>query len=286
MITLNGVSKQYATQGAHDPALRQLDLEIAAGTITAVLGPNGCGKTTLLRILAGQLRESSGTVSVDGRSLSCDERISLTAIAHEGNNLGDVRISDALSFARMRPGWDEAMYQRCAERFGLPAKGKLSKLSLGKQSGFAAALALASRAPLIILDEVHAGMDVPTRYALYEELIRANAEHGQTIVVATHLIAELDKVIGHLVVLNRGEVLVDEDAETFTTRFTSLTGPGAAVRDATNAHRILSERELGPTLQVTIEGHLAPEVLERGRIAAAPVTMQDAFAALLQEAGR
>lgn len=286
MIQLDGVTKRYRGQSESDAALQPLNLTIEPGSITGILGPNGCGKTTLLRMIAGQLEPSAGTIRVNGAATTTDERVARCVIAHEGNNFGEISMKEVLGFARLRPGWDEELYQHCAHRFDLPERGKVEKLSLGKQSGFAAALALASMAPIVILDEVHAGMDVPTRYALYEEIITANAERGQTFLISTHLVAELDRVIGHLVVLNRGMVLADEAADDFTARFVTVTGPASAVRDAVQNRRVLAERALGPTLEVTLDGPLPADILERGRLASAPLTMQDAFAALIQEAGR
>lgn len=286
MIQLDGVTKRYSTQSETDTALQPLNLTIEPGSITGILGPNGCGKTTLLRMIAGHLEPTAGTISVNDAITTAVQRVARCVIAHEGNNFGEISMKEVLGFARLRPGWDEELYQHYADRFDLPNKGKIEKLSLGKQSGFAAALALASMAPVVILDEVHAGMDVPTRYALYEEIITANAERGQTFLISTHLVSELDRVIGHLVVLNRGKLLADDSADDFTARFVTVTGPAAAVRDAVLNRRVLAERVLGPTVEVTLDGPLPADVLERGRLTSAPLTMQDAFAALIQEAGR
>ncbi|NLT26627.1 MAG: ABC transporter ATP-binding protein [Microbacteriaceae bacterium] len=280
-IELQGLGKHYF--GARGDALRDLTATIAPGAITAVLGPNGSGKTTLLRILAGQLAESAGGIAIGGRPLPLDARIPYTAVAHGGNNLGEFRMRDALRFAQSRPGWDGAVYERLARAFDLPARGKLHRLSTGQQSGFAIACGLASGAPIVIIDEAHAGLDVPKRFALYEELVRANAEDGRTVLIASHNVGELERLAERLLVLRDGRLIGDLAVEELRGRYLRLVGPSERVAQAAAGAPVVSARVLGPTseLVVDLDGR-ALDPLPAG-VLAEQLDFQEAFVALVRD---
>ena len=285
MITFTGVAKRFAGRGGPVHALRGVTAHVPAGTITAVLGPNGSGKTTLLRILAGQLEPTSGAVAFDGRPVATDARIRYVAVAHDGNNIGEVSLRECLAFARSRPGWREHEYERLARRFELPGRGRLHRLSSGQQSAFAVAIALASAAPVVVVDEAHAGMDVPKRLALYEELVRANADEGRTVLIASHNVGELERIAEHVLVLRHGELLAATTVEQLTGRFARVTGSAEAVARAVGERPVVERRTLGPTHEATVDVSAAPldPLREREGVVVAPVEFQDAFVALLAD---
>jgi ABC-2 type transport system ATP-binding protein len=275
-------------------ALDGISIEVPAGSITALIGPNGSGKTTLLRILAGHLPETGGTVRLGGRDLPYDRRLPWTAYAHEGGNFSDDNVRQVLRFARTRPTWDETLFRHLADRFALRLRGNASKQSTGQKSMLAACLALASGAPVLLLDEVHVGLDVPARYAFYEELIAAAARAAdagspRAIVLSSHLVSELEPLADAVIVLKAGRVLARTTVDELRARVVALVGPAPAIRSflATGeGGAVLSERTLGPTMEVALDGAPPPRVLERLRaqgIESRPVSFQDAFVNLIQE---
>lgn len=281
MIIAKNLQKHY--RGSETVALDAAEISIRTGSITAVLGPNGSGKTTLLQMLSGQLEPTRGEIRIGDKIVETDDRIPYFAVAHEGNNFGEGRIRDYLVFARTRPHWDEPTYKRLEERFGIASRRKrVSKLSTGQQSSFAISIAIASGAPVIVVDEAHAGMDVPKRLALYEELVRANAEDGRTVLIASHNVGELERVVEDVLVLKDGRIIEQSTAESISARFSRIIGPRDAVAATAGDRQVWSTRELGPTTEWIVAVDAQPLSTADGVITA-PVEFQDAFVALIDD---
>ena len=281
-------------------ALRGADLTIRPGVITGILGRNGAGKSTLLSLLAAFTRPTSGTVRVgpDGALEDPWENPWVTANVQLVRESGDLqeeeKVAESLKYyADMRPYWDADLAARLLDLFEVDVRKKPEALSRGKRSAVGATIGLAARAPLTILDEVYLGMDAPTRYAFYDEILADYAEHPRTILLSSHLVEEVARLFEDVVVLDRGSVLLAETAEEMQARGFSLTGPTTAVERIAGDRRVLHRQQLGATVQVTLEG--APDDGEAAAARAAGVEigvlpLQDLFVRLTQpdrtEAGR
>ncbi|MFC7405247.1 ABC transporter ATP-binding protein [Georgenia alba] len=241
-------------------ALDGVALSVPAGSITGLLGRNGSGKTTLLSAIASFRRPTEGRVLVDGEDPFENERLmeQICLVRESGDVLHDERLTTNLEyFATTRPTWDDALAERLLETFQLDAAKKVSQLSRGQRSAFGITMGLASRAPLTMLDEVHLGMDAPSRYAFYDALLEDYVAHPRTIVLSSHLISELDRLLEHVVVLDRGSVLLTSDADDLRARGATITGRtedvDATVRTLDDV-TVLSEHTLGSTKQVAVMG--------------------------------
>ncbi|MEN5074392.1 ABC transporter ATP-binding protein [Isoptericola cucumis] len=281
-------------------ALHGADLTIRPGVITGILGRNGAGKSTLLSLLAAFTRPTSGTVRVgpDGALEDPWENPWVTANVQLVRESGDLqeeeKVAESLKYyADMRPYWDADLAARLLDLFEVDVRKKPEALSRGKRSAVGATIGLAARAPLTILDEVYLGMDAPTRYAFYDEILADYAEHPRTILLSSHLVEEVARLFEDVVVLDRGSVLLAETAEEMQARGFSLTGPTTAVERIAGDRRVLHRQQLGATVQVTLEG--APDDGEAAAARAAGVEigvlpLQDLFVRLTQpdrtEAGR
>ena len=236
-------------------ALDGVDLTIAPGTITGLLGRNGSGKTTLLSVLAAFRRSSAGTVLVDGADPWENERVTerVCLIRESGDVASDVRLDETLRMlADARPAFDRDLAGALMDTFELDPRTRPSRLSRGKKSAFGVVVGVATRAPLTMLDEVHLGMDAPSRYAFYDALLADYAEHPRTIVVSSHLIDEIQRLLEHVVILDEGRVLLADDADTLRSRGATVTGPADAVDAFVEGRRAIGRRSLGRTAQVTL----------------------------------
>ena len=264
-------------------ALDAVDLSLAAGKIHGLLGRNGSGKTTLLSVIAGFRRPTSGTVLVDGEDPFENARVMAgTCLIRESGDInGQDKVRSVLRFAAdVRPGWDQALADRLVERFALPLKKKADSLSRGQRSALGVVLGLATRAPLTMLDEVYLGMDAPTRYAFYEELLADYVEHPRTIVLSSHLIEEVERLFEAVTVLRDGTLLLTEDADAMRASGLSVTGRADAVDTITAGRTVLSSTRLGGTKQVTLFGRLDGDAERRARelgLELGPVPLQDLF---------
>ena len=176
MITLTSITHTY--RGEIAPALLDVSLTLGESTVTALVGPNGSGKTTLMQILGGLLAPTSGTISIDAAQASADDLFADSIMASSSRDLDDVPATILIQYARLRPTWDERLFAHYARRFGLPVRSRktLGKLSAGQAAVVTGAIALASGAPITLLDEIQAPLDVPTRYAFYEEILALAGE--------------------------------------------------------------------------------------------------------------
>ncbi|MFC8943482.1 ATP-binding cassette domain-containing protein, partial [Streptomyces griseoincarnatus] len=227
-------------------ALDGASLTIRPGTITGVLGRNGAGKTTMLSLLAAFNRPTSGTVVVgpEGGEEDPWENPWITSgtqlVRESGDLMNEEKVSTSLKYyADMRPGWSAETAERLLDLFEVNVRKRPSALSRGKRSAVGATIGLATRAPLTIFDEVYLGMDAPTRYAFYDELLADYAAHPRTILLSSHLVEEVERLFEDVVVIDRGRVLLAEPAEQMRARGFSLTGTGDAVERIAGGRRVL-----------------------------------------------
>lgn len=294
MITLNSIRHTYP--GENVAALRDISLTLGDATVTALVGPNGSGKTTLMQILGGLMVPAAGSISIDGSQASADDLLTGSIVASSARDLDDANSKTLIAYARLRPTWDEQLFEHYVDRFELALSRKsVRKLSSGQAAIFSASIALASGAPLTLLDEIQAPLDVPTRYALYEEILALAGEvmEGQRpqrrFLISSHMVSELEKVAEDVIVLKKGELLAHESVDDFTARVTSVTGHASDVERFLGERptlAVIASRELGSTREIVVDlrgASITEADLATHSLSAAPCSFQDAFAYLIQE---
>ena len=294
MITLNSISHTYP--GENEAALRDISLTLGDATVTALVGPNGSGKTTLMQILGGLMVPTSGSISIDGAQASADDLLTGSIIASSARDFDELYSQSLVAYARLRPTWDEQLFVHYAERFDLRINRKyVRKLSGGQAAILSASIALASGAPLTLLDEIQAPLDVPTRYALYEEILALAGEcmegkrPQRRFLISSHMVSELEKVAEDVIVLKKGVLLAHESVDDFTCRVCALTGHASDVERLLVARpdlAVIASRELGPTREIVVDlrgGTIDEAMLVSHSLTSSPCSFQDAFAYLIQE---
>lgn len=212
--------------GGH-PALRACDFELPAGHVTALVGPNGAGKSTLLQLAAGLLRPSSGQIRVLGSAPgTADARRRTAYLAQEKPLHARFTVADTLRLGRMlNPGhWDEAVAERLVRGGDIPFHARVGSLSGGSRTRVALALVLGKRADLLLLDEPLADLDPLARHEVMSLLMAEAAERGASIVMSSHVLAELDEVCDHVLLLRGGAVRLAGDVQELCDTHTWLTG--------------------------------------------------------------
>ena len=294
MITLNSITHTYP--GEKEAALRDVSLTLGDATVTALVGPNGSGKTTLMQILGGVMVPTSGSISIDGAQASADELLTGSIIASSARDFDNLSSQSLVTYARLRPTWDEQLFAHYTQRFDLTVNRKfVRKLSGGQAAILSGSIALASGAPLTLLDEIQAPLDVPTRYALYEEILALAGEvmEGQRaprrFIISSHMVSELEKVAEDVIVLKKGVLLAHESVDDFTCRVSALTGHASDVERFLAAHpdlAVIATRELGSTREIVVDRRgsaVGDTELASHSLTASPCSFQDAFAYLIQE---
>jgi ABC-2 type transport system ATP-binding protein len=268
---LRRVSKSFGEFRAVD----DVTVTLHEGVIHGLLGRNGAGKTTLMRILTGQEFASSGEVELLGGSpVENDDVLARTSFVREGQKYpDDYTVRGALHAAsRVHPFWDRELADRLLADFELPAGRKVKKLSRGMMSWLGIVIGMASRAPVTIFDEPYLGLDAVAREMFYDHLLAAYAEYPRTIVLSTHLIDEVSRLIERVVVVDEGRILLDEATDDLRGRASMLTGASSAVDEFLDGAPVLGREVLGDTARVVADLRFDEDV--RGRAAGAGLSVE------------
>jgi ABC-2 type transport system ATP-binding protein len=230
------MSYPWATGGARGtrPApsvVGPLTLELDNGVV-GLVGRNGAGKTTLLGMLAGQLKPSAGTVRSGGRD-AFDDPVVLSDTSFTGVDIDYApswTVTGILDlFARRYPRWDAAEAERLREAFGLAPTSTYGVLSRGQRTAVGIVVGLASHTPVTLFDEPYVGLDAQTRRLFYRELMDSVEADPRLVVVSTHHLPDLERVVDRVLVLERGQLVHDIDADDLSGRFYRVTGSEARV---------------------------------------------------------
>jgi ABC-2 type transport system ATP-binding protein len=197
-------------------ALRDCTLAIPGGHVVALVGPNGAGKTTLLHMAVGLTTPTAGAITVLGGepagSPGALNRIAF--VAQDAPLYKYLPAADMLHLARnLNRRWDQRYAEARLGDLGIPLTRKVGKLSGGQQAQLALTVALARRPDLLVLDEPLATLDPLARHDFMESLMAAVAEDGISVVLSSHVLAELERVADYLIVLAHGQVQVAGEVE-------------------------------------------------------------------------
>jgi ABC-2 type transport system ATP-binding protein len=273
-------------------ALDELTFSLEGGKIYGLLGRNGSGKTSLLSVLAAFRKATAGQARVGGQPVFENPMITRQiCLIREGGDMveqdwPDNRIKDMLALAAyVRPGWDADYAAALLERFELSPDTRIPALSRGKRSALAVLLGLATRAPVTMFDESYLGMDAPSRYAFYDELLTDFMDHPRTIIISTHLIEEVSSLFEEVVIIDRGRLVLHEEADRLRSRGAAVTGAADVVDRFADGLTVLGKKTLGPTKSVMVYGALDDAYRERARTAGldiGPIALQDLFVHLTE----
>jgi ABC-2 type transport system ATP-binding protein len=224
VLGAHGLGKRYKRRWA----LADCTLEVPAGYVTGLVGPNGAGKSTLLNLAVGMLAPSAGTIEVcGGRPGSGPEQLARVGfVAQDTPTYRGLTVAEHLRMgARLNPRWDDALARDRIRRLGLDPARKAGRLSGGQRAQLALTLGIAKRPELLVLDEPVAALDPLARREFMGDLMASVAEHGLSVVLSSHLVADLERVCDHLIVLVDSKVRVVGETERLLATHRRLTGP-------------------------------------------------------------
>jgi ABC-2 type transport system ATP-binding protein len=279
-IELTGVTRTFGRTAA----LSGVDLSVPETSICGLLGRNGAGKTTIMSLIAGQDRPTSGDVRVFGHHPFENESV-LSRISFVRDNQrypDNYQLHHVLRIAPdFAPNWSDEVAAELVDGFRIPTKTRIKKFSRGQLSSVAIVLGLASRAPVTLLDEPYLGLDVTARALFHDVLIRDYSAHPRTVLLSTHLIEESEALFDRVVIVDRGGIRVDIDSERIGQIAFTVSGTADAV-DAVSAGRtVLRSHSVAGLKSATLTGASADAQEQARRVGAqlAPASLPELVAA-------
>jgi ABC-2 type transport system ATP-binding protein len=224
VLETRGLSKQYRRRWA----LSDCTLDIPAGRVAGLVGPNGAGKTTLLHLATGLLRPTTGTIEVLGGppAASPAELARVGFVAQDTPTYAHLTVADHLRLGcHLNPGWDAGLARDRIDRLGLDPGQRAGKLSGGQRAQLALTLAIAKRPELLILDEPVASLDPLARREFLQSLMETVVDQGLSVVLSSHLVADLERVCDYLIVLVGSRVQLAGEVDQLLATHHLLTGP-------------------------------------------------------------
>ncbi|MFS0575975.1 ABC transporter ATP-binding protein [Sporosarcina sp. 179-K 3D1 HS] len=280
VIEFSNVSKSF---GAHS-VLNQLDFTIAEGVLTGVIGRNGVGKSTLMKIAAGHIRATSGDVRVFSENPFNSLKVSANLIFTDDT----MSFSDKLTLqdileeaARFYPNWDADLAQRLFEYFGFHPAARYPTLSKGRKSTFNAIFGIAAHCPVTILDEPTTGMDTAVRKDFYRALLKDYIAHPRTILLSSHHLEEIEDLLEDILLIHDGGVRFHGPITELQERFIKLIGKEEKL--ASIQKTVYGRLQNGAWSEIVVENELTDE--EKTRLAEEgvklmPVSANEAYVIL------
>lgn len=285
IVEVQGLTKMYA--GVH--AVNNVSFNMEPEKIYGLLGRNGAGKSTIMQMLTAQIFPTSGNVHVFGETPYENNRVlSQVCFIKESQKYPDhFRVKDVLELcAVIFPNWDQSFADELVNDFRLPLNRGIKKLSRGMLSSVGVIIGLASRAPLTMFDEPYLGLDAVARELFYDRLIEDYAEHPRTIVLSTHLIDEVSRILEHILVIDSGQLILNEDADTIRGQAYSATGQADKVESFISGQETIDRKPFGGLLSATVFGGLSPDKRKQAELLGVeltPVSLQQLIVHLTKQ---
>lgn len=276
-LEVMNVSKYYKDK----TALNQATVTFKPNTIYGLLGRNGAGKSTLLNIIANRSIPSEGSVDLNNTSVLNNEVLLNQIYLMSEDNLfpSSMKIKDMFRISEGFYGsfdWDFA--KKMADSFELNTKQTFKKLSTGYRSIAKLITALCVPCDYIFLDEPVLGLDATHRELFYTFLIETYEERSRTFVISTHLIEEIATLLEHVVIIEQGEVKVDQETESLLRQHFALSGPKNEVLDFASQYTLIGSESLGDYCTAYLSGDMPHSV--PNSLSIQPINLQQYFVQL------
>jgi ABC-2 type transport system ATP-binding protein len=280
VLAASGLDKQYGRRWA----LHDCSLTIPEGKVVGLVGPNGAGKTTLLHLAVGLLSPTSGTITVLGESPADGPK----QLGRVGFVAQDTPTYARLSVAKhlrmgawLNPGWDDELATARVKQLSLDPRQRAGSLSGGQRAQLALTLATAKRPELLLLDEPLASLDPLARREFLQSLMVIVAAQGVSVVLSSHLVADLERVCDYLVVLVASHVRLSGEVTELLASHRRISGPRRDPGSLPTDFDVIEESHTDKqtTLLVRTDGPILDPAWD-----IKPVTLEDLVLAYMSQA--
>ena len=208
-IELKGLKKSFP-----DFTLGPVDLAVPEGTILGLIGENGAGKSTTIKLMLGLLRTDGGSITILGQDTKKLNKNEIGVVLDEPGFPSLLNAKEIRSFLKdIYRNWDDAAWQDYMRRFELPQEKKFTEFSKGMKMKFAIAAAMSHHARLLILDEPTSGLDPVVRDEVVGILSEFTREPDHSVLLSSHIVSDLEKLCDYIAFLHKGQLLLNEEKD-------------------------------------------------------------------------
>ncbi len=272
-IVLKDIDKQF-----EEFSLSGLSFNVKKGYITGLIGPNGSGKTTTIRLIMDLLKADKGSIEIfaeelEGNEEKIKERIGF--VYPENSLYPHLSIKQtAQVVSAFYKKWDETLFSYYIDLFELPLKKKVSQLSTGMKMKLSLSIALSHHADLIILDEPTSGLDPIVRSEVLEILYDYIQDEEKTVLFSSHIITDLEKIADYILFLNKGKLVYNQSKEDLLEQFKLVKGPSGLL-DPELKELFVYLKETDNGFQGISKEHQALKELFGNKILIEPASLED-----------
>ncbi|NLC02876.1 MAG: ABC transporter ATP-binding protein [Tissierellia bacterium] len=285
MLEINNLYKSYGKT----KVLTDVDLTLKENKIYGLLGRNGVGKTTLLNIIANQIRKDSGEVKLFHQEIFENSKVveDICIVGEKGIGVDDIKVKDIFKTAKiLYKDWDEEYKNFLLKEFSLNIKKKYSNLSRGNQTIVGLIIGLASKSKLTIFDEPSLGLDAAFRYKFYNLLLEDVEKNPRTVIISTHLIDEVTNLFEEVIILKDEKVYIKDEVSNLLDKSYFLNGKPEYIFPLVKGKEIIFKEGFGPSVIIGVFGDLTKEekeVLKEKNIDISPIPLQKLFIYLTEK---
>ncbi|MCI5950949.1 MAG: ABC transporter ATP-binding protein [Anaerostipes sp.] len=209
LVKCSHLQKKYGSK----EALTDVSVTIGSGKIIGLLGPNGSGKTTLIKVLNGLLQPTQGEVLICGDKPGIDSKAKVSYLPDKMYFADWMKVKDLMEFFEdFYQDFDRRKAEEMCQTLGISMNDKMKKLSKGNKEKVQLILVMSRKAELYLLDEPIAGVDPAARDFILDTILNNYNENG-TVVISTHLIADIEKILDEVIFIQKGKILVHEQVD-------------------------------------------------------------------------
>lgn len=281
-VELSKLTKKYGDITALD----NITLSCEHNKIYGLLGRNGAGKTTLMQLMAGQLLPSEGFIHIFGEDVYENDRALAKVryfgpFTHISNYVKTYKVKDLVNNASLfYPDWDQDFADRLTKVFSLDIKKSFRSLSTGMLSMVSIVISLASRTPITLLDEPYTGLDAAARQEFYDILAEDYSNNPRTIIFSTHLIDEASKLFEDVILLDKGQILLQQPLSTLEELSFTVTGDDETLKSMMSSKQVIHKEVIGRRGSYYIFDKLSEQektVLTRAGLEVRSLSLQQLF---------
>lgn len=210
LLQCKNITKNYGDK----EVLKNINLTISSSKIIGLLGKNGTGKTTLIKLINGLLTPTTGEILVNGKPLGIESKLSISYLPERTYLDKSMTVNDTVKyFTEFYQNFNPEKAYKLLKDLNLDCNQKLQKMSKGMQEKVQLVLVMSREADLYILDEPLGGVDPATRDYILDTIL-SNFKDGSSVLISTHLISDIERILDEVIFIDSGKIILQEDADT------------------------------------------------------------------------